>query len=110
MPNYFHVLEQRTFTLCARHSIFQDWQYSFQVWQYIFQVLEYYFCRGVNEHYIGQTAKPSTGLVSKDLQVKKLRPVGEKIKTYRCLNLPPVGGLNLGMPREPLLKPNFGHH
>ena len=28
--------------------------------------------------------------------------------TYRCLNLTPAGGLNLGIPKKPLLMPNFG--
>ena len=31
-------------------------------------------------------------------------------KTYRCLNLPPVGGLNLGMLKKLLLMSNFGHY
>ncbi len=33
-----------------------------------------------------------------------------KFITYRCLNLPSVGGLNLGMPKMPLLVSNFGRH
>jgi len=32
-----------------------------------------------------------------------------KFMTYRCLNLPPVGGLNSGMPKRPLLMPNSEH-